>query len=310
MEFKIGHVSDLHIWRMKDVRIRDFLSKRIVGAANLLMHRNSSHSPAVARKALGRLEELNVDHVCISGDLTNLALPSEFEAALEVVSEIPDSHRRVSIIPGNHDYYTPDAVARRLFETTFEPWLKSDLPSYQLASGYPVCHLRGNVAIISMNSGIASMPMMAIGRVQEDELRATAALLDDPLVRSRFKVVMIHHPLLPTAHVRVQALRHLVNADEVVSVLRHGAVDLAIHGHNHHVSTTTLPHLRGTGTMWICEAGSTSYSSPADPHFAGSFNVFTIEDKHLSKIETHLYDGFENAFVHWREETYERVLDE
>lgn len=307
--FKIGHVSDLHIWRLADVRVRDFLGKRAVGGTNLFLHRNSSHSPAVVRKALSRLEELGVDHVCISGDLTNLALPSEFEAAREVVQEIRDSLNRVSIIPGNHDYYTPDAVRRRLFENTFGDWLSSDLPAYQLSTGYPFCHLRGDVAVVGLNSGMATPPFFATGRVDEDELRAAAALLDDPVVRRRFKVVMVHHPLLPTEGMRHEQMRHLVNAHDVLTMLRHKDVNLAIHGHNHQVTTSTIPHLRGTGKMWICEAGSTSYSSPADPKFAGSFNVFGIEGGQLARIETHLYDGFEDSFVHWREETYERVID-
>ncbi|MEZ4462838.1 MAG: hypothetical protein R3E66_24550, partial [bacterium] len=116
-------------------------------------------------------------------------------------------------------------------------------------------------------------------------------------------------PLQATPFVKIQETRHLVNAADVLRMLRDAQVDLAIHGHNHHVSTAQLPHLRGKGTLWICEAGSTSYSSPADPQFSGSFNVFNIEDGHLAKIETHLYDGYEDSFVHWREETYERILD-
>lgn len=309
MTFKIGHISDLHVWKMQNVRATDFLNKRLVGGANLLLKRNSSHSPAVIRKALERLNDLQVDHVCITGDMTNLALPSEFIAARDIVEEIPDSLSRVSVIPGNHDYYTRAAERRRFFETTFEPWLYSDLPAYQLPSGYPFCHLKDGVAIVGLNSGISSAPMMAIGKVKPDELRAAAALLSDPAVRSRFVVVMVHHPLLPTPFVKVQATRHLVNASDVLRVLRESQVDLAIHGHNHHVSTTKIPHLKGQGNMWICEAGSTSYNSPADPHFAGSFNVFSIEDHHLAKIETHLYDGFEDSFVHWQEEIYERELE-
>lgn len=305
---RIGHISDLHVLRLAKIRPWDFASKRIVGGMNLLGHRAGAHSVAVVQKAFQRLEDLGVDHICISGDLTNLALPSEFEAARELVDEIPNAIERVSVVPGNHDYYTFRAARNRRFETYFAPYLQSDLPEYQLASGYPFCHLRGDVAIVGLNSGVPSLPMMAYGRVANDELEALDRLLGDPRLSGFVKIVMVHHPLLPYPYAKIQASRHLHNADDLVRILRNHAVDLAIHGHNHYVSTSILPHLKGTGNLVVCEAGSTSNQSPSAPEFAGSFNIFDVVEGHLERIETHIYDGFEDTFVHWREDVFERKL--
>lgn len=306
---KIGHISDLHILDVQDVWPWDFINKRIVGGVNLLLKRGKTHSTAVVERALHRLEELGVDHIAITGDLTNLALPSEFAAARRVVDEIPDAEHRVSVIPGNHDYYTPEAERERRFETTFAPYLVSDLPDYQQRSGYPFCRLRGEVAVVGLNSGIATPPLYATGRVRDDELGATKALLADPKLRDYFVIVMIHHHLLPFEHSRVEYLRRLVNAKAVLRVLREANVDLAIHGHNHHFSTVEIPHLGGPGMLRICEAGSTSTTHYSTVEFGGKFNIYHIEDGHLARIETHLFEAHENAFVHWNEQVFEQVVE-
>lgn len=305
---RIGHLSDLHILEIDAINPFEFANKRLVGGMNLLLNRADAHSSAVVHKALQRLEELEVDHICITGDLTNLALDSEFKAAAGVIARVPNSLHRVSVIPGNHDYYTYEAEDEGRFEKHFGAYLTSDMPAYQQDSGYPFVHLREDVAIIGLNSGKASLPFFATGVVRQNEVRALEALLDDPALNDVSKVVMIHHPITPFEHAKVQRTRRLKNAKQVMDILRRGAVQLVIHGHNHHISTQELPHLKGDGTMFVCEAGSASVAEYTNPRFAGSFNIFDIDGTTVERIETHLYDGFEDAFVHWHEETYERKL--
>ena len=306
---KLGHISDLHVLEIRDVRPWDFVNKRLVGGTNLLVKRGRTHRTEVIDQALDRLVENGVDHIAITGDLTNLALPSEFAAARRVVDRIAGAPHAVSVVPGNHDYYTPGAEREYRFERTFAPYLQSDLPAYQQPSGYPFCHLRQDVAIIGLNSGIATLPMQATGKVRGDELRATAALLADPQVRRRFTVVMIHHHLMPVPYSGLEYLRRLVNAPQVLRVLREGNVDLAIHGHNHHWATIEVPHLGGPGTLRICEAGSTSTAHYSHPERGGKFNIYHIENGTLAKVETHLFEAHVDDFVHWREQVFVQKIE-
>jgi 3',5'-cyclic AMP phosphodiesterase CpdA len=276
---KLGHISDLHILELDSPRPLDFANKRLVGGLNLLLKRSKAHSTELVHRAIAHLDALGVDHIAISGDLTNLALDSEFAAAARVIATISNSIERVSVVPGNHDYYTGEAVAARRFETHLAPYLKSDLPAYQLDSGYPFCHLRGEVAIIGLNSGISTPWLFATGKVRDDELVAVGQLLDDPEVQSRFKVVMIHHPVLPVEYHRVEFNRRLINARDVLDTLRRHDVDLVIHGHTHHYAIRRIPQLRSQGTTYVCEAGSTSVQVEGDPILSGKFNVYHIENK-------------------------------
>ena len=51
---KLGHISDLHILEVEDVRPWHFLNKRLIGGANLLLKRNKRHQTAVVEKAQAR----------------------------------------------------------------------------------------------------------------------------------------------------------------------------------------------------------------------------------------------------------------
>lgn len=307
---RIGHISDLHILDLDKPRPLQFLNKRLVGGLNLLLNRSNAHSAKVARQALDHLDALDVDHIVISGDLTNLALDSEFAAAADIVHSISGAPDRVSVVPGNHDYYTPGAVRSRRFEKYFASFLDSDLPRYQLDDGYPFCHLRGDVAIVGLNSGIATPWLFATGRVADDELEAAARLLQAPEVAQRFKVVVIHHPLLPDKHHSIQFNRRLLNSDQVLDTLRRRDVDLVLHGHNHYFSILQVPKLSSPGTTYICEAGSTSASLGKNPMMAGKFNVYDIEDGHLTEVESHLFESHEAGFVPWRSEVFRQRVPE
>jgi 3',5'-cyclic AMP phosphodiesterase CpdA len=309
---KIGHISDIHVLELRDIRPWQFFNKRVTGGLNLLVDRGDRHSAEVVHTALEHLEEAGVDHIAVTGDVTNLAIESEFAAVARIFAQISGSPEAVSVVPGNHDYYVRDSVERRLFETYLADYIRSDLPEYQLDTGYPFCKLLGEeVALIGMNSGVVSPPMFAIGTVDDDELERTEDLLDDPRVRDRFTIVMIHHPVLPFEHATVRFMRRLTNAERVLRRLRIHQVDLLIHGHNHHFGTYEVPHLRGSGTMRICEAGSSSVTTyEGDEAFGGKFNIYHIEDGHLHRIETHLFEASESSFLPWRENVYTVDLED
>lgn len=306
---KIGHISDLHVFDLKSKSPRRFMNKRLIGGANLLFKRSKSHSPEAVKRAIKHLiEDHEVDHIAISGDLSNLAMREEFQAAKRIIDTIPDASSCVSVVPGNHDYYIPEVAENGLFEEIFAPFMKSDLANYTLSTGYPYCKLLGeDVALFALNSAIPSLPMFAIGKVDARELRAFEALLDDPLIQDRFKVVMLHHPLLPFEHSRVEYTRRLVNASEVLDVLRRHNVELAIHGHNHYYDHVEVPHLGKPGTLHICEAGSTSVTRAHDEAFGGKYNIYHIDCKELVKIETFLFESHETGFLPWREH---RLIEE
>src|SRR5205085_424176 len=96
------------------------------------------------------VREVAPDAVILTGDLTSLSLPKEFERARAWVETLGPPER-VTVIPGNHDCYTFEAAAHRRFETTFADYLGgSDDP-------YPIVKRLGeSVAIVGLSTAIAT----------------------------------------------------------------------------------------------------------------------------------------------------------
>src|SRR4029077_6829340 len=82
---RIAHFSDLHLYSADGVPLRRFLNKRLTGWANLRLRRRGIHRPGYVSAIAREVTRLGVDHVVITGDLTNLALEPEYELARNVL---------------------------------------------------------------------------------------------------------------------------------------------------------------------------------------------------------------------------------
>src|SRR5262249_34903163 len=93
---------------------------------------------------------------------------------------------------------------------------------------FPYFRRRGPVALIGVSTAIATPPFMATGKVGEQQIARIARMLGDLRTENVFRVVMIHHPPLPSA-------RHkcLIDAIAFQRVLAAAGAELVIHGHDH-----------------------------------------------------------------------------
>lgn len=295
---RVGHVSDLHIFRKGRLQPWRYLGNRALGGLNLVLKRGKTHDNDVVVAAFKRLKQLDVDHIVVTGDLSNLAIEEEFQAAREIIEAHAGGPDKVSIIPGNHDYYTFGAAIQGRFERFFGDWMTSELPLADPKNPYPYVKLLDeHVALLGVNTCIPTPPGLAVGRVGAAQRERIAALLDHPTLKTRFVIAALHHHLDPPRHTnaRKELMRRMQDASQVKQALLDGGVNLVIHGHNHQHGFTTLANGRG-GQMHICEAGSTSVFHKEDPHFGGKFNVYDLQQKKLNKIETYLHvpgSGFE-----------------
>lgn len=303
----IAHLSDIHVLDLEGVRFYRFFNKRVTGGLNLLLKRSKAHKPALLEEALERIEALGCDHVFVTGDLTNLALPSEFERARHILeAHVPAS--RLHVIAGNHDRYTLWSSLTRRFERHFGDYIRTDLPELPSWRGWPyVKLLEDDVALIGVNSGVVQPWLVSGGRVGERQREALAAVLDHPEVRRRFSVVGIHHHLIKPPHKPREFPRGLFDRHAVLEVLLGHEADLVIHGHNHYYGVMAVPRRKARGgdgaadpgQMLICEAGSTTVARYEEELFGGKFNVYRIEDGELQDITSYLYTDH-GGFAAWK----------
>ena len=95
---------------------------------------------------------------------------------------------------------------------------------------YPFVRLRGPLALIGVNSCVATGDLGAWGEVGAEQLARLEALLAHPEVARRIRVVLIHHP--PVMHKGGEA-RNLQDRDALAAVLARAGADIVLHGHDH-----------------------------------------------------------------------------
>ena len=162
--FRLAHISDVHLGPVPNLRLRDYVSKRIVGYTNWRRNRVKAMTSETLDRLVDDLRAQKPDHIVVTGDLTNIAMREEFENArtwLEALGPPAD----VTAIPGNHDAYVPRAHHR--FRTSWAPWMVSDDAEHFGKALFPFMRRKGNIALIGVSSAVASAPFMATGRVGE-----------------------------------------------------------------------------------------------------------------------------------------------
>jgi 3',5'-cyclic AMP phosphodiesterase CpdA len=276
---RIAHFSDLHLLALEGVPARRFLNKRLTGWANLRLKRGSIHRAAYVRAIAREVKRLEVDHVVITGDMTNLALENEYALAREVIeSDLGLDPSRVTIVPGNHDLYTRGALTSRRFESYFAPYLTSELPELAVETGggrFPVVKLRGPVAIIALSSAVPRPPLVAAGEIGPAQMAALTRVLAHAEVARRTVVLALHHPAVHRWSRVKTHLEGLRDAPELIRELRSQARGLVLHGHLHRRVQRALP----TDAGQMLQVGATSASlHHAEPDRMAGFNLYDLDD--------------------------------
>ncbi len=296
---KIAHISDLHLWSHEPIAWRRMLNKRFTGWVNVKLRRGGMHKREVAQAVAHEIRARDVDHVVITGDVTNLALESEFELVqsyLEHDLGLPPD--RVSLVPGNHDAYTRGAHKSRRFQCFLGEYITSDLPGASGVPGigrFPYVRLRGPVAIIGLSSAVPRAPMLASGELGKPQRMALHALLSHDEVRERTPVILQHHPWHQPAKAVRRVTQGLHDYREEREVLQAVPAGLLLHGHLHRRIHRRLDTQRGH----IDAVGSTSASLlDDDADRVSGFNLYTIADSgRIDAIEAFRYHPPTRRFV-------------
>jgi 3',5'-cyclic AMP phosphodiesterase CpdA len=192
-------------------------------------------------------QRMGADHVIVSGDVTSYATESEFSGARAALAPFSEDPRRCSVVPGNHDVFTPHSVTSRRFEKHFGQLLGSDLPEYCRESAYPFVRLVGDeAAVVGLCSArLPPTPGLAFGRIGEKQLGGLRDLVNDARLKNRGVLVVVHHAPLNRAGHWDAPHHRLVDAPQLFEIVR-GPKFAVLHGHihqrYHHQATDARPH--------------------------------------------------------------------
>jgi 3',5'-cyclic AMP phosphodiesterase CpdA len=236
--FVLAHLSDPHVPSRLDGWPTALLNKRVFGYLSWRLRRVRIHRREVLDALVRDLAERGADHVAVTGDIVNIALPKEFTRAADWLRTL-NGAGPVTVVPGNHDAYV--AVSWERSWAAWHEFMHSDgheaaedvPPVHRSAAArgaFPFVRRRGPLALIGLSTAVPTAPGRSSGHVGARQLERLAHHLRTTGDAGLFRVVLLHHP--PRAE---KAPRHkqLTDAEAFVAVIAGHGAELILHGHEH-----------------------------------------------------------------------------
>jgi 3',5'-cyclic AMP phosphodiesterase CpdA len=188
------------------------------------------------RRALGIAKASRADHVVISGDLTETGEEVEFEHFAEVLHESGISPETITLVPGNHDAYTPGDAWRKAMAGPLAKFAASSADSSVNGPGAGKLVDRGKVAFFPIDTSRFQNIAWSGGIFTRAMVEALERRLHDAAFQHKALVLITHHPPFhPHRLPIVRWIDGLRGSAEVLELLgRHPRLQL-LHGHLHRV---------------------------------------------------------------------------
>jgi 3',5'-cyclic AMP phosphodiesterase CpdA len=220
--FTLAHLSDPHLAPLPKPRWNELIGKRLTGYINWQRKRRYIHDSAVLEKIVDDMKRQGPDHIAVTGDIANIALPGEFLHGRDWMESL-GSFKDVTFVPGNHDIYVAEGAVYA--GRQWAAYMTEDNGS----TGFPFLRKRGQVAMIGVSTAVPTAPFLATGWVGNVQLAALALTLSELKKENLFRVVMLHHPPVSMA----PGHKLLLDAKVLLRVIAEHGAHLIIHGHDH-----------------------------------------------------------------------------
>lgn len=289
---RIAHFSDPHVIDWSAARWKMFMNKRFTGAVNFSVFRKKQHLREVLEVLVRDVSHAAPDHVVVTGDISSLAFSEEMRSFAALLDSEGLDSNRVSVIPGNHDAYTQRSWTKRRALTELGRFATSDLSGGM--PGFPFVRIRGPLAIIGLNSAVARPWFIASGLLGQSQLDVLRALLKSSQVRTRYPVILVHHPLLAYSSWIKEAQAGLIDSRKLLEVLKDGlagrdALILSGHWHKRLRTRLDLP-----GNVELLVASSASHRGGSEHRVAAYHMINFVEGEdgrvRLGDVEVRAFD--------------------
>jgi 3',5'-cyclic AMP phosphodiesterase CpdA len=302
MAIVIAHFTDLHITEPPlQVGIASLLGKRVIGWANLVFRGRYSavqFAPEVAEALVKDIREIDPDHVVVTGDVTSLSLPVEFETVHKILKPLFQP-RKVTLLQGNHDVYISSVVRDKLFEKWFSKWSRSDLEEgSEMLNGcrdypYPIVRLLSDeVVLLCLRDSRPTKFYDSSGEVPSEQLDALERILSSKIVSGRKIILGLHYGLVDKFGQPDRRFHRLHNAERIIDLANRYNISLVIHGHIHE----RFVHRQNViGGMAIANPGSVAHRG-----YSMAYHLYDIHEGFIG-LRSRRYNTDTNVFSPWDE---------
>ena len=227
----LGRNGEISILQFSDTHIRE----------------SSTFNMEAFLKAAEQINQLNVDYIIHTGDVTEEGTKEDYELAQKLLSKI---RKKVVYIIGNHDSRN---VGYELFEEYIGPVRTLLTDDRVLIAGFD-----------------STIPDRDEGRLGETSLQALKNTLREE-GEDRIKIVAFHHHLLPVPGAGRERST-IVDAGNVLRAILDYDVDLVLNGHRHSANV-----YRVEGSMVVNSGTLSHYKTRAGS--CHSFNIIRISSE-------------------------------
>ena len=294
MSQTFAQISDPHLSTLEGVNPRELLNKRALGYLSWRRKRRFEHRPEVLQALKRDLEQFTLEQLLVTGDLTHIGLPQEFEQARTWLQQLGQP-TDIALIPGNHD----TCVAAD-WQQTFALWQEYMASDHNPAGStghsatFPSLRVRGHIAFIGVSTGCPKPPLMATGTVGTEQLQRLPALLQHAASQGLFRVVYLHHSPLPG---KEKWRKRLTDAAAVETVLAEHGAELILHGHGHRAHYNELITRQGMAPVIAVPSASAMGLHGADRARYNCYKVDRGDNGWLLEIMPRCYRAETGEFV-------------
>jgi len=222
---RIAHVSDVHMLESGRVAsVLQDLAIRIVSAGRALDARGRVDK---LERALSAAVRAGADHLVISGDLTEVGVPAQFEAFAEALHDSTIPPENVTLVPGNHDAYTSGDAWRRALEGPLQAYRGT------AASEPGKVVERGDVVFLPVDVSCPQPITRSAGELRDDAADAIEARFKDPGLAKKSLVLVQHHHPFAHPHKTWQWMDGLRGSARLMGALASHSHVHVLHGHLH-----------------------------------------------------------------------------
>lgn len=263
--FTLAHISDPHLPPLPTPLFSQLFSKRILGFINWQRKRRDIHQYDTLELLVAELKKQSPDHIAVTGDLVNIALPDEYPVARNWLKNL-GSPQDVTLVAGNHDAYV--RTMEREPQRVWGAYMRGD---GETESAFPFVRKRGPLAIIGLSTAVASGPGRATGKLGAEQLTHLPGILKKLGEEGAFRIVSLHHP--PESEPKRKSQR-LLDGNAFITTIAEAGADLVIHGHEH---VHSVAWIDGAGRRVPVVGVPSASASPRGKWQPAGFNLYRID---------------------------------
>jgi 3',5'-cyclic AMP phosphodiesterase CpdA len=191
---------------------------------------------AKLKRSLETARRVGAQHFVLSGDLTEIGAPGEYETLAEVLHDSGIAPDRMTLVPGNHDMYSSADAWR---------WaLAGPLAAYARTSAREpgpgkIVEVPG-ATLLPLDATFHQPVTRSAGLVTDETMESIERRASDPALAHKPLVVVQHHPPFVRKTSALHWLDGLVGASRLMVVLEKFRHLWVLHGHLHAIVDRAL----------------------------------------------------------------------